>query len=116
MDQLFRLVRNTFKKYNIVLEGLPMCLSGLEIIDMIDKLVIDKNGDKFVGYGKEHNWTYKCILWELSCVKALILIHNIDVMHQECNAGERILSTCMIFTTKTKDNLKTRRDLFHIYN
>jgi hypothetical protein len=36
----------------------------------------------------------------------LILIHNIDAMHQECNMGESIISTCMGFSGKTKDNKK----------
>jgi hypothetical protein len=36
----------------------------------------------------------------------LILMHNIDVMHQECNMGESILSTCVGFLGKTKDNRK----------
>jgi hypothetical protein len=48
---------------------------------MMDKLVLDKNGDEFVGYGTEHNWTHKYGLCELLYVKALILMHNIDVMH-----------------------------------
>jgi hypothetical protein len=29
-----------------------MHLSGLEITDMLDNLVLDENGDKFVGYFK----------------------------------------------------------------
>jgi hypothetical protein len=37
-------------------------------------------------------------------------------MHQECNVGESILSTCMGFMGKTKDNLKARRDLAQICN
>jgi hypothetical protein len=49
-------------------------------------------------------------------VKALILMHNIDVMHQEHNIGESILSTCMSFTDKTKDNHKARNDLALICN
>jgi hypothetical protein len=57
---------------------------------MLDKLVLDKNGDELVGYGKEHNWTHKCGLWELPYANTLILMHNIDVMHQECNVGESI--------------------------
>jgi hypothetical protein len=38
---------------------------------------------------------------------ALILMHNIDVMHQEHNMGESIIITCMGFPGKTKDNGKT---------
>jgi hypothetical protein len=41
----------------------------------------------------------------------LILIHNIDVMHQERNMGESIISTCMSFSGKTKDNRKAQQDL-----
>jgi hypothetical protein len=43
-------------------------------------------------------------------------MHNIDVMHQEHNVGESILSTCMSFADKTKDNHKARKDLSLIYN
>jgi hypothetical protein len=49
-------------------------------------------------------------------VKALILMHNINVMHQERNIGENILSICMSFTYKTKDNHKARKDLALICN
>jgi hypothetical protein len=35
----------------------------------------------FEGYRETHNWTHKCAIWELSYMSALILIHNIDVMH-----------------------------------
>jgi hypothetical protein len=89
-----------------------MRLTGSEIADMLDM----ENGDEFVGYGKKHNWTHKCGLWELPYIKALILMHNHDIMHQERNIGESILSTCMSFTNKTKDNHKVRRDLAQICN
>jgi hypothetical protein len=46
----------------------------------------------------------------------LILMHNFDVMHQECNMGESIISTCMGFPGKTKDNMKTRKDLVELCN
>jgi hypothetical protein len=54
-DHLFRLDSDAFKKGNIVLEGPPRRLSSLEITDMLDNLVLNKNGDGFVGYGEEHN-------------------------------------------------------------
>ena len=44
-------------------------------------------------------------------IKALILMHNIDVMHQERNVAESIVSTCMNLTDKSKDNVKARKDL-----
>jgi hypothetical protein len=80
---------DTFKKGNIILEGPPTRLSGPEIADILDNLVLKQNGDGFVGYGKEHNWTHKCALWELPYAKALILMHNINVMHQERNIGKK---------------------------
>jgi hypothetical protein len=43
-------------------------------------------------------------------------MHNIDVTHQERNVGESILSTCMAFADKTKDNHKGRKDLAQLYN
>jgi hypothetical protein len=116
LDHEFMLDSDTFKKGNIVLERPQRHLSGLEIADMLDNLVLNKEGNGFVGYGNDHNWTHKCALWELPYAKALILMHNIDVMHQEHNVGESILSTCMSFTDKTKDNHKARKDLALLCN
>jgi hypothetical protein len=78
-------------------------------------LKLNEHGNHFEGYGTEHNWTHKCGLWELPYMKALILMHNIDVMHQERNMGESIISTCMNITDKTKDNPKARKGLALIY-
>jgi hypothetical protein len=46
----------------------------------------------------------------------LILMHNIDVMYQKHNMGEIIISTCMGFPGKTKDNKKARQDLAELCN
>jgi hypothetical protein len=81
LDHPFRLDSDTFKKDNIVLERMPRHLSGLEIADILDNLVLKENEDELVGYEKEHNWTHKCALWKLPYAKVLILMHNIDVMH-----------------------------------
>jgi hypothetical protein len=116
LDHSFRLDRDAFKKGNIVLEGPPRRLSGPEIAKILNNLVLKENGNEFVGYGNKHNWTHKCALWELPYAKVLILMRNIDVMHQERNVGERILSTCMAFTEKTKDNHKARKDLAQLCN
>jgi hypothetical protein len=48
--------------------------------------------------------------------KALILMHNIDIMHQEHNIGESILSTCMTFVDKIKDNHKAIKNLAQLCN
>jgi hypothetical protein len=116
LDHPFRLDSDAFKKANIVLDGPPRCLSGPEIVDVLDNLALNKNGDGFVGYGEEYKWTHNCALWELLYAKVLILMHNIDIMHQERNVGESILSTCMTFADKTKDNHKARNDLAQLCN
>jgi hypothetical protein len=47
---------------------------------------------------------------------ALILMHNTDVIHQERNMAESIISTCMGLLDKTKDNMKARKDLVELCN
>jgi hypothetical protein len=102
----FRQEQNSIKD-NIVTKGLPKRLSGPQIVDMLDKLTLDPERPGFFeGYRETHNWTHKCALWELPYMSTLILIHNIDVMHQKHNMGESIISTCMCFSGKTKDNMK----------
>jgi hypothetical protein len=50
LDHEFRLDSDIFKKGNIVLEGPPRRLSGPEIANMLDNLVLNKEGNEFVGY------------------------------------------------------------------
>jgi hypothetical protein len=50
-------------------------------------------------------------LWEPPYTKALLLLHNIDLMHHERNVAESIISMYFDFTGQTKDNIKVRRDL-----
>jgi hypothetical protein len=79
-------------------------------------LVLNNEGNEYEGYGEEHNWTHICALWELSYAHALILMHNIDDIHQECNVAESIVSTCLSITGKTKDNFKAQIDIAEICN
>jgi hypothetical protein len=84
---------------------------------MLDKLTPDpERHGYFEGYGETHNWTRKCALWELPYMPALILMHNINVMHHERNMGESIISTCMGFPGETKDNRKAPHDLAELCN
>jgi hypothetical protein len=48
---------------------------------------------------------------ELPYAKALILHHNIDLMHQECNVLKNIMSLCLDVTSFMKDNMNARKDL-----
>jgi hypothetical protein len=45
----------THSRRAIVLEGPPGHLSGAEIAEMLDNLVLNKEGNGFVGYGNDHN-------------------------------------------------------------
>jgi hypothetical protein len=84
---------------------------------MLDKHMTDlERPGYFEGYEETHNWTHKCALWECPYIPVLILMHNIDVMHQERNMSESIISTCMSFPGKIKDNMKTRKDLAGLCN
>jgi hypothetical protein len=65
----------------------------------------------FESYGENHNLTHKCCLWELPYAKVLILPHNIDLMHQERNVAESIMSMYLDVTGFMKDNMNARKDL-----
>jgi hypothetical protein len=54
-QKCFLRLDHPFMLDSIILEGLPWRLNSLEITDMLDNLVLNKNGDEFVGYGEEHN-------------------------------------------------------------
>jgi hypothetical protein len=110
-DHPFRFDRNIFRKDMIVMRGPHKRLSGPDILVRLNDLKLNEHGNRFEGFGTEHNCTHKCGQWELPYVKAWILMHNIDVMHQEQNMGESIISTCLNSTDKTKDNPKTRKYL-----
>jgi hypothetical protein len=76
----FRGDRKSFTKGKTVRKGAPKQKLRADITQMLDDLKESGNG-KFEGYGENHNWTHKSCLWELPYAKALILPHNIDLMH-----------------------------------
>jgi hypothetical protein len=108
--------KGSFGKDIVVKKGPPKCLSEPEIAENYNKLVLNREGNGYKGYGEEHNWTHICALWELLYAHELILMHNIDVMHQECNVVESIVSTCLNITGKRKDNFNARWDTTDICN
>jgi hypothetical protein len=55
--------------------------------------------------------THKSCLWELPYANALLLPHNIDLMHQERNVAKSIISICLDVTCFSKDNMNVRKDL-----
>jgi hypothetical protein len=70
----------------------------------------------FKGYNEKHNWTHKSCLWKLPYAKTLILPYNIDLMHQEHNVVESIISMHFDVTGFSKDNINARKDLVALYN
>jgi hypothetical protein len=86
-----------------------------DIVKMLDELKESQNGG-FEGYSEKHNWTHKSCLWELPYAKTLILPHNIDLMHQERNVVESIISMCFDVTSFSKNNINARKDLAALCN
>jgi hypothetical protein len=62
--------------------------------------------------GKEHHWTYKTFLWEFPYTLALILPHNIDLMHQERNVACSLINMVFDVIDKRRDNLNMRKDIY----
>ena len=107
----FRFQSNAFRKDTVVLDEPPRILTGEEIYAQMSKFVGDTKT-----YGKLHNWTHVCGLWQLPYFPKLLLPHNIDMMHNEKNVAEVIWNTCFDVPDKTKDNVKARKDLADICN
>jgi hypothetical protein len=82
---------------------------------MLGELKESQNGG-FEGYGEKHNWTRKISLWELPYARALIVPYNIDLMHQEHNIAESIISMCFDVTGFLKDNVNAWKDLAALCN
>jgi hypothetical protein len=106
----FRGDKQSFQKGKNIRKGPPKRKLRADIMKMLDDLKESENGG-FKGYSKKHNWTHKSYLWELPYAKALILPNNIDLMHQECNIVESIISMCFDVTSFSKDNINARKDL-----
>ncbi|XP_062014790.1 uncharacterized protein LOC133731433 [Rosa rugosa] len=56
-------------------------------------------------------WKKKSMFFELPYWEALLLRHNLDMMHIEKNICESIIGTLLNMKGKTKDNLNSRKDL-----
>jgi hypothetical protein len=82
---------------------------------MLDDVNESKIG-VFEGYGVNHNRTHKSCPWELPYAKALILPHNINLMHQERNVAKSIMSMCLDVTNFMKDSMNIRKDLADLCN
>jgi hypothetical protein len=114
-DHAFRKSLKCFRKKTKVFECAPKRLSGEEIYQQLCSLTLDKKEKhKYEGFGKLHNWIDISGLWQLPYWKKLVLRHNIDVMHNEKNVADVMLSMCIDITERTKDNSKARLDMAEI--
>jgi len=110
VEHAFRRDIKNFTKGVVVTDPAPQIMTGAEVRAQIDALVVNPQGDGFVGYGRQHMWTHKSGLERLPYYDDLLLPHNIDVMHTEKNVAEALWGTLMD-TEKSKDNVKARVDL-----
>jgi hypothetical protein len=115
LSHKFRGDKQSFLKGKTILKGPPKQKLRADIVKMLDDLKESENGG-FEGYGEKHNWTNKSVLWKLPYAKALILPHNINLMHQERNIAESIISMCFDVTDFLKDNMNVRKDLAALCN
>jgi hypothetical protein len=111
----FRGDKQSFQRGKTVRKEPPKRKLRVDIMKMPDDLKELENGG-FDGYSNKHNWTHKSCLWELPYAKALILPHNIDLMHQERNVAKSIISMYFDVTGFSKDNINARKDLAALYN
>ncbi|GAB2284035.1 hypothetical protein Dimus_039638 [Dionaea muscipula] len=68
---------------------------------------VDVQGD----YGDTHHWQKRSIFWDLAYWSTNIIRHNLDVMYIEKNVFDNVINTIMGVPGKSKDNVKSRRDL-----
>jgi hypothetical protein len=110
----FRGDKESFQKGKRDRKGAPKRKLGADIVKMLSEQESQNGG--FKGYDKKCNWTHKSCLWELPYAKALILPHNIDLMHQKRNITKSIISMCFDVTDFSKDNINARKDLAALCN
>ncbi|KAK9286405.1 hypothetical protein L1049_014801 [Liquidambar formosana] len=60
---------------------------------------------------EQQPWKKKSIFFNLPYWNALLLRHNLNVMHIEKNVYKSIISTLLHLKKKLKDGLNSRRDL-----
>jgi hypothetical protein len=80
LNHSFRSDTQLFLKGKTIRKGPPKQKLRADIMEMLDDLKESENG-VFEGYGENHNMTHKSCLSELPYIKALILPHNIELMH-----------------------------------
>ena len=109
--------RNSRRQFDNVVEteGPPRRLSGEEIIKEIGCLQNEfgkgQLSKKRKSLHSDNNWRKKSIFFELPYWSSNLLRHCLDVMHIEKNICEMLIATMLNVKGKTKDDLRSRRDL-----
>jgi hypothetical protein len=80
LSHKYRGDNESFMKGKSIIKGPPKQKLRADIVKMLIELKESQDGG-FDCYSEKHNWIHKSCLWELSYAKALILPHNIDLMH-----------------------------------
>jgi hypothetical protein len=115
LNQPFRSDRRSFLKGKPIRKGPPKQKLGANIMKTLDDLKEPANG-VFEGYGEKSQLNSLKLSLELPYAKALILLpHNINLMHQEWNIVESIMSMYHKVTSFMKDNMNARKDLAAFY-
>jgi hypothetical protein len=111
----FRKNKNAFVKDYEETLGPPRILTSEQVWNKVRYMpkvqLVNGVASKPQGYGQRHNWTKRCIFWDLPYWKDNLLRHNLDVMHIEKNFFDNIFNTVMNVKGRTKDNEKARKDL-----
>lgn len=114
-DHAFRRNKAAFMKGYAESLGPPLKLTSEQVWNKVKDMpkvhVVNGVACKPQGYGQWHNWTKRCIFWDLPYWKDNLLRHNLDVMHIEKNFFDNIFNTVMNVKGKTKDNDKARKDI-----
>ncbi|XP_043807688.1 uncharacterized protein LOC122722094 [Manihot esculenta] len=107
-DHAFRRNKISFIKNRTVSKSSPTIRTGEYLLKYIDSHEINGRLLKTTG------WRKRSILWDLPYWSTNMIRHNLDVMHIEKNVFENIFNTVMNVEGKTKDNIKSRKNLNEI--
>nr|XP_025703887.1 uncharacterized protein LOC112805766 [Arachis hypogaea] len=99
----------------------PKKLSGTDVLRQQSNVHVSFGKSSSVTSKKRHNgqdadeddsyWKKKSVFFDLPYWEDQMLRHNLDVMHIEKNVCDNVVFTILNDSSKSKDNLKARKDL-----
>ncbi|XP_021603863.1 uncharacterized protein LOC110608886 [Manihot esculenta] len=118
-DYPFRRNKISFIKNRSVSKSSPPIRIAEYLLKQIEQIglrrVIDIDSHEInCQLAKRTGWRKRSILWDLPYWSSNMIRHNLDVMHIEKNVFENIFNIVMNVEGKTKDNIKSRKDLNEI--